>query len=209
MRVLLSLTIDDHGLSVGANVYLDFTTGSGVDATLTITGVTTNTFTVTAAASLTTSGNVTVRQITSFSDLLWTEMRVAIRFIPTPVNFFAGERLADRVIEKDPGIFSFYSQAAGVITINCGASAHGLSVGNEVSLVFTSGTAIPGLYKVSGITNDFIFEVRAFVGGSTSGAAILTRRLRDYNYEDYVGYTVTGTDLNTNEILFSGEKCQR
>ena len=201
----VTVTIDDHGLSVGADVYLDFTTGSGVDATLTITGVTTNTFTVTAAASLTTSGNVTVRQITSFSDLLWTEMRVAIRFIPTPVNFFAGERLADRVIEKDPGIFSTYSQAAGVITINCGASAHGLSVGNEVSLVFTSGTAIPGLYTVSGITNDFIFEVRAFVGGSTSGAAILTRRLRDYNYEDYVGYTVTGTDLNTNEILFQRE----
>ena len=201
----ITVTIDDHGLSVGDNVYLDFTTGSGVDATLTITGVTTNTFTVTAAASLTTSGNVTVRQITSFSDLLWTEMRVAIRFIPTPVNFFAGERLADRVIEKDPGIFSTYSQAAGVITINCGASAHGLSVGNEVSLVFTSGTAIPGLYTVSGITNDFIFEVRAFVGGSTSGAAILTRRLRDYNYEDYVGYTVTGTDLNTNEILFQRE----
>ena len=201
----ITVTIDDHGLSVGADVYLDFTTGSGVDATLTITGVTTNTFTVTAAASLTTSGNVTVRQITSFSDLLWTEMRVAIRFIPTPVNFFAGERLADRVIEKDPGIFSTYSQAAGVITINCGASAHGLSVGNEVSLVFTSGTAIPGLYTVSGITNDFIFEVRAFVGGSTSGAAILTRRLRDYNYEDYVGYTVTGTDLNTNEILFQRE----
>ena len=201
----ITVTIDDHGLSVGADVYLDFTTGSGVDATLTITGVTTNTFTVQAAASLTTSGNVTVRQITSFSDLLWTEMRVAIRFIPTPVNFFAGERLADRVIEKDPGIFSTYSQAAGVITINCGASAHGLSVGNEVSLVFTSGTAIPGLYTVSGITNDFIFEVRAFVGGSTSGAAILTRRLRDYNYEDYVGYTVTGTDLNTNEILFQRE----
>jgi hypothetical protein len=26
--------------------------------------------------------------------------------------------------------------------------------------------------------------------------------LRGYNYENYVGYTVTGTDLNTNEILF-------
>jgi hypothetical protein len=38
----ITITIDDHGLSVGANVYLDFTTGSGVDATLTITGVTTN-----------------------------------------------------------------------------------------------------------------------------------------------------------------------
>lgn len=201
----ITVTINDHGFTVGNNVYLDFTTGSGIDATLTVTSTTTNSFTCTATAPVTTSGNVTVRLITTFSDLLWAEMRVGIRFVPTPVNFFAGERLADRVIEKDPGIFSTYNQTAGVITIDCGASAHGLSVGNEVSLVFTSGTAIPGLYKVTSITNDFIFEVTAFVGGSTSGFAILTRRLRDYTYEDYVGYTVTGTDLGTNEIIFKRE----
>lgn len=201
----ITVTIDDHGFEVGNNIYLDFTTGSGIDATLAVTGTTTNTFTCTAAAAVTTSGNVTARLVTTFSDLQWAEMRVKIRFIPTPVNFFAGERLADRVIEKDTGIFVSYSQATGVITINCGASAHGLSVGNEVSLVFTSGTAIPGLYKVTKVTSDFIFEVAAFVGGSTAGTGILTRRLRDYNYEDYVGYTVTGTDLSTNEIIFQRE----
>jgi len=201
----ITVTIDDHGFEVGDNIYLDFTTGSGIDATLAVTGTTTNTFTCTAAAAVTTSGNVTARLVTTFSDLQWAEMRVKIRFIPTPVNFFAGERLADRVIEKDTGIFVSYSQATGVITINCGASAHGLSVGNEVSLVFTSGTAIPGLYKVTKVTSDFIFEVAAFVGGSTAGTGILTRRLRDYNYEDYVGYTVTGTDLSTNEIIFQRE----
>ena len=107
----ITVTADDHGLETGDDVFLDFTTGSGVDATLAITGTTQNTFTCTAAASVTTSGNVVYRKETTFSDLNWEQMRVKIRFIPTPVNFFAGERLADRVIERDPGIFATYSQS--------------------------------------------------------------------------------------------------
>jgi len=201
----ITVTVDNHGFSVGDDIYLDFTTGNGIDATLAITAVTTNTFDCTAAAAVTTSGNVTCRRITTFTDLLWAEMRVEIRFIPTPVNFFAGERLADRVIERDTGIVSTYSQAFGVITINCGSSQHGLTAGNEVLLVFTTGSAIPGLYKVASVTNNFIFTVTALTGGSTSGVAVLTRRLRDYDYEDYVGYTVTGTDQGTKEIIFKRE----
>ena len=64
---------------------------------------------------------------------------------------------------------------------------------------------IPGLYKVASVTSDFIFTVTALTGGSTSGVAVLTERLRDYDYEDYVGYTVTGTDQGTNEIIFKRE----
>ena len=201
----ITVRVDDHGFNVGDDIYLDFTTGNSVDATLTITAVTTNTFDCTAAAAVTTSGKVTCRRVTTFADLLWAEMRVRIRFIPTPVNFFAGERLADRVIERDTGIFSTYSQALGVITVDCGVKKHGLTAGNEVLLVFTTGSAIPGLYEVASITNDFIFTVTALTGGSTSGSAVLTRRLRDYDYEDYVGYTVTGTDQGTNEIIFKRE----
>ena len=54
-----TVTIANHGLSNGARVALDFTSGSAVDDTYTVANVSTNTFTVTTA-SLTTSGNVTM-----------------------------------------------------------------------------------------------------------------------------------------------------
>lgn len=54
----ITVTINAHGLSNGASVTLDFTSGTATDGTFTISGVTTNTFTVTASASASTSGNV-------------------------------------------------------------------------------------------------------------------------------------------------------
>lgn len=54
----ITVTITNHGLSNGATVTLDFTSGTAIDGTFTISGVTTNTFTVTANAAATTSGNV-------------------------------------------------------------------------------------------------------------------------------------------------------
>jgi hypothetical protein len=58
----VTVTITAHGLKTGDRVFLDFTTGTGVDGeyVVTVTGV--NTFTVTTAASTTTSGNVTLRR---------------------------------------------------------------------------------------------------------------------------------------------------
>jgi hypothetical protein len=60
----VTVTITAHGLKTGDRVFLDFTTGTGLDGeyTVTVTGV--NTFTVTTVASTTTSGNVTLRQNT-------------------------------------------------------------------------------------------------------------------------------------------------
>ena len=54
----ITVTINNHGLSNGASITLDFTSGTATDGTFTISGVTTNTFTVTASASASTSGNV-------------------------------------------------------------------------------------------------------------------------------------------------------
>jgi len=130
-------------------------------------------------------------------------MRVGLRFLPTPVNFFAGERLADRVIERDPGIIFSYSQSATTITVNCTAS-HGLSTGNEVLLVFFTGVSIPGLYDVT-VTSPTQFTVTSVAPATTSGTGTLSRRIRGYDYNNYVGYTVTGTDITTNEILFQRE----
>lgn len=54
----VTVTINNHGLSNGASITLDFTSGTATDGTFTISGVTTNTFTVTATASASTSGDV-------------------------------------------------------------------------------------------------------------------------------------------------------
>jgi hypothetical protein len=57
----ITVTRAAHDLTVGKSVHLDFTSGPGVDADFTVVSVpTVDTFTVTAAASLTTSGNVAI-----------------------------------------------------------------------------------------------------------------------------------------------------
>jgi hypothetical protein len=54
------VTLANHNVQVGQKVYLDYTSGSGVDETLTVTSITSTTFTGTSATSATTSGNVSV-----------------------------------------------------------------------------------------------------------------------------------------------------
>lgn len=57
----ITVTLTDHRLTVGDTVTLDFTTGTAVDGTFTVvTTPASNQFTVTAAGSLTTSGNVSM-----------------------------------------------------------------------------------------------------------------------------------------------------
>ena len=196
----ITVTLNDHGLYPGESVYLVFTSGAGLNDTLTIDSVTNNTFVCTAAAAVTTGGNVQIRQSTTFDNPVWTEMRVGLRFLPTPVTFFAGERLADRVIEKDPGIGFTYSQTGTTITVNC-FGVHGLADTNEVFLAFFTGVSIPSLYEVT-VTSPTQFTVTSVAPATTSGTGLLSRRIRGYNYNDYVGYTVTGTDAATNEVLF-------
>ena len=56
----VTVTMTAHGMSVGQNVNLSFTSGTAVSGSFPIaTVVDANTFTITAAAALTTSGNVT------------------------------------------------------------------------------------------------------------------------------------------------------
>lgn len=54
----ITVTISGHGLANGATVTLDFTSGSAVDGTFTVSNVATNTFDITAASSASTSGDV-------------------------------------------------------------------------------------------------------------------------------------------------------
>lgn len=54
----ITITLNNHGLANGASVTLDFTSGTAVDGTFTISNVTTNTFDITVSAAATTSGDV-------------------------------------------------------------------------------------------------------------------------------------------------------
>ena len=54
------VTLANHNLQVGQKVYLDYTSGSGVDEILTVTAVTPTTFSGVSATTATTSGNVNV-----------------------------------------------------------------------------------------------------------------------------------------------------
>ena len=56
---IITVTKSSHGYSVGSFVVVDFTSGTGVDGNYEIISKTTNTFTLTSATSLNTSGNCT------------------------------------------------------------------------------------------------------------------------------------------------------
>jgi hypothetical protein len=56
----LTVTLANHGLTNNQRVVLNFTSGTAVSDTYTVTVVDANTFTVTTVASTTTSGNVTM-----------------------------------------------------------------------------------------------------------------------------------------------------
>lgn len=63
----ITITATSHGLLAGDKIYLDFTTGTGVDAVTTVTSVSdANTFICTGGTSLSTSGNVTVKFVVTF-----------------------------------------------------------------------------------------------------------------------------------------------
>jgi hypothetical protein len=55
-----TVTLANHNLQVGQKAYLDYTSGTGVDETLTVTSVTATTFAGTSATTTTTTGNVSV-----------------------------------------------------------------------------------------------------------------------------------------------------
>jgi len=56
---IITITKSSHGYSVGSFVTVDFTSGTGVDGDYQISAVSTNTFTLTSATSLSTSGDCT------------------------------------------------------------------------------------------------------------------------------------------------------
>ena len=196
----LVVTKNDHGLFPGDDVYLDISTGSATDETLTIVSKTQNTFTLTASGSATTSGNVVYHNSTAFNDTRWRFVRVKLRSLPTEVAFLAGERMADRIVERDSGISSTYARSGSTVTVTC-SSAHGLSTDNKVFVEVSTGAVLSGRYTIE-VTSPTEFKFTTIPTGTTSGNLKLFRLIRGFRYDDYVGYTVTGSDATTNEIIF-------
>ena len=62
----MTVTLANHNVKVGQKVYLDITSGSAVDEVLTVTAITSTTFTGTHSISGSTSGNVSVYLPTDF-----------------------------------------------------------------------------------------------------------------------------------------------
>ena len=134
----ITVTKSNHNYFIGDEIYLDFKTGSATDDTLAIVSRTQNTFTLTAASSATTSGNVTYYLSTTFTDTRWTNTRVKLRELPEQVSLLKDERMTDRIIERDPGIDSTYSRLASTVTVTT-SSAHGLATGNKIFLDVSTG----------------------------------------------------------------------
>jgi hypothetical protein len=60
------VTVATHNLQVGQKIYVDYTSGTGVDEIVTVTALTATTISYTSASSLSTSGNVSVYLPTDF-----------------------------------------------------------------------------------------------------------------------------------------------
>jgi len=198
----ITVSYPGHGYQLNDNIYLSFLSGTGTTSTLPIVSKTNDTFTCTAVTSATTIGNVSTALSTTFTDSRWIEIRVRLRYLPTPSNSLIGERITDRISEADPGLSATYSRTGSTVTVICSTS-HGLATGNEIRLNTTTGNAISSLYLIN-VISSVAFTLTTIETGSTSGVATVYRLIEKYNYEDYVGYTVKALDITNNEIV-----CQR
>lgn len=196
----ITVSLASHGLRAGESVYLDFTSGAGVDATLTITAATKDSFTCTATAAATTSGTVTVYLSATFGDSRWTTTRVRLRAIFPPIPFLVGERLVDRVVERDPGVFSSYSRVGTTVTVNC-TQPHGLGTGNLIFAAVLGGSVTSKQYAVT-VTSPTQLQFTTTDSGVTAGTLVVNRLIQGYDYGDYVGYTLIAVDYTTNELVF-------
>ena len=196
----ITVSLLKHGFKVGENIYLVFTSGTAVTATLPITARTEDTFTCLAAAPLTTSGSVSVQLSTVFSDLRWTQTRVRLRSIFTPIPSLLGERLVDRAIERDPGIPSSYTRTGSTVSVTC-SSAHGLSTDNFIFVSVLGGNVVSQKYTIT-VTSPTQLQFTTIDSGVTGGTLIVSRLIAGYDYTDYVGYTLTDIDYVNTELVF-------
>lgn len=196
----ITVNLPSHGYQLNDSIYLNFTSGTGVTTTLPIATKTNDTFTCTAAAPLTTSGNVSVALSTTFGDNRWTQHRVKLRSIFNPIPSLVGERMVDRVVERDPGIASTYSRTGTTVTATC-SQAHGLATGNSIFASISTGSVTSKQYSITVLSSTQL-QFTTSDSGTTSGNMTVFRLIPGYDYGNYAGYTLTGIDNANTELIF-------
>jgi len=154
----ITVTISSHGLSTGATIFLEFSSGTATTNSYTVTVTGTNTFTCTDTVSGGTSGNVKwdIRDLNTITSVSVID--------PTTIRYFAvGPAISTTTVLR-AGTYTQSASATATIT----ASNHRLITGESVYLEFTSGTGTSGTYSVT-VTNTNVFTVTLPVSTTTSG----------------------------------------
>lgn len=142
----ITVTITNHGLVSGTNLYIEFTSGTATTNVYTITVTGDNTFTCTDSASGNTTGAMRF-DIRDFNTV--TEISV---IDDTTISYYApGPEIAETTVVK----YGEYTQVgSATATVTC--ANHGLQSGDIVYLKVTSGTATTGSYPITSTgTNTF------------------------------------------------------
>jgi len=182
----VTITLSSHGYSVGDDVDIEFTSGglSGEDTYHVLSVPTTSTFTVAKTAS-NTSGNCSVTQFEYYPSSAgattgWGQGHIGspgldgvnadvrqkfVKSIGTGQMQF-GENATQSATYTTASLAGTYTWVANVVTIT--STAHGLRVGEQVYLDFTSGSGTPdGVYTI--VTNAANTFTIALTGSGTAG----------------------------------------
>lgn len=155
----ITVTIAGHGLSTGASIFLEFSSGSATTNSYTITVTGTDTFVCTDTASGSTSGNVRwdIRDLNTITEVSVVDA--------TTITYFAfGPAISTTTVIR-AGTYTQSASATATITL----SSHKLTTGDIVYLDFTSGTAPDGAYGVT-VTGTNTFTVILPASATTSGS---------------------------------------
>jgi hypothetical protein len=121
----VTVTAIAHGLITGNKVYLDFTSGTGVDGEYVATRVSADIFTVTTVASTTTSGNVTLRRnpikasgnVSSVADVTTGEYIVNFATAMPDANYAVTATMTMNTPSTDAAAASLVAQTAQAVQI--------------------------------------------------------------------------------------------
>lgn len=159
----ITVTITNHGLSSGEEIFLEFTSGGATSNSYVVTVTGTNTFTCIDTVSGTIASTSTCRW--DIRDLnITTEVTVVDA---TTIKYFSpGPEVATTTAYKS----ATYTRSSTTVTLDTGTS-HNLITGDLVYIDFTSGGVTEdGVYSVTYISND-TFSVTTVGSGTTSGNA--------------------------------------
>ena len=151
----VTVTCNQHNLAVGNSVYMNYTSGSAVDGDFLVqTVANSNTFTLTAAASATTSGNVTIKPLTdsyvddhfAYIELLRTEngrqyaININNGYTVTTVKRATKIKITDHNFDESDGTGTCPGIGTEVYAATAASSYSGTS--NIVHVKNSSGTTI-------------------------------------------------------------------